>query len=80
MKSSTYVYAFYINVCVHQRERERGGGRHMIHVNNIFKILFTSDPEFIPLFLQINCHICLNILNMVFWTIKYNLVKKSNNI
>lgn len=61
-------------------ERERGGGGHMIHVNNIFKILFTSDPEFIPLFLQINCHICLNILNMVFWTINYNLVKKSNNI
>lgn len=26
MKSSTYVYAFYINVCVHQREREREGG------------------------------------------------------
>lgn len=25
MKSSTYVYAFYINVCVHQREREGGG-------------------------------------------------------
>lgn len=66
-------------MCTSERERE-GGGRHMIHVNNIFKILFTSDPEFIPLFLQINCHICLNILNMVFWTIKYNLVKKSNNI